>query len=170
MLWMTAICLLLQEPLEVEGQPLSANVERLQQALEFFGAPLPAPVREALKTAGQDARKLQQALDPQCTLLVSVNPESRVKVGRGKGPAILQQSGWTVESHDGQVLATIVVKVGHCGPARHGRLLKVRTRCLARIVKTSAFTIAEELRQLCERLTGVHLQWNVVVDVTIGDE
>ena len=33
---------------EVEGQPLAANVERLQQALEFLGAPLPADVQAAL--------------------------------------------------------------------------------------------------------------------------
>jgi hypothetical protein len=90
-----ALLLLAQDPVEVEGQPLAANVDRLRQALEFVGAPLSAETQTALKAAGEDAKKIQQILDPQALLLVSINPESRVKVTKGAGPALLQQSGWT---------------------------------------------------------------------------
>jgi hypothetical protein len=86
---------LAQDPVEVEGQPLAANVDRVLQALDFMGAPLSAEIRSGLKEAGHDAKKIQQVLDPQALLLVSINPESRVKVARGAGPAVLQQSGWT---------------------------------------------------------------------------
>src|SRR5258708_5627164 len=90
-----ALALLVQDPVEVEGQPLAANVERLQQALDFLGAPLSSTLQAALKEAGRDARKIQQALDPQVLLLMSINPESRVKVARGAAPAVLQQGGYT---------------------------------------------------------------------------
>lgn len=39
--------------IEVEGQPLAANVRRLVQALEFLGAPLPTELRAGLAFAGE---------------------------------------------------------------------------------------------------------------------
>ena len=41
------------EPIDVEGQPLASNVERLIQALELLGTPLPHEIRSALETAGR---------------------------------------------------------------------------------------------------------------------
>ncbi|MBI4624163.1 MAG: CehA/McbA family metallohydrolase [Verrucomicrobia bacterium] len=81
----------------VEGQPLAANVERLAEALDYLGAPLPAEMRTALKQAGQarDAQKLQELLDPRVLLVVHINPEARVKVVRGPALAGLQQAGYT---------------------------------------------------------------------------
>jgi hypothetical protein len=92
---MTALVLLVQDPVEVEGQPLAANVERLQQALDFLGAPLAAETQAALKESGKDGKKIQQALDRHALVVVSINPESRVKAARGAAEAPLQQSGWT---------------------------------------------------------------------------
>jgi len=85
------------EVVEVEGQPLASNVQRVIQALDLLGAPLPAEKTDALQAAGRarDARKLQQLLDPQVLLVVGINPEARVKVTRGSAPAVLQQSGFT---------------------------------------------------------------------------
>jgi hypothetical protein len=82
---------------EVEGQPLASNVQRLVQALELLGAPLPVETTSALQVAGRarDASKLQQLLDPQVLFVVRLNPEARVKVTRGSAPAVLQQSGFT---------------------------------------------------------------------------
>jgi len=84
------------EPVEVEGQPLAANAERLSKALEFLGAPLPAEKNSALQAAikARDAAKIQGLLDPQALLVVTLNPESRVKVARGPAKAILQQGGF----------------------------------------------------------------------------
>ncbi len=98
---MTAIVLLLSlapqglEPVEVEGQPLAANAERVRQALDFLGAPLPEAVAVALKAAGQDGKAIQKALDPRVLLAVGITPESRVKVARGPAEAVLQQAGYT---------------------------------------------------------------------------
>lgn len=88
------------EPLpviEVDGQPLAANAQRLMQALEFLGAPLPVEVRAAVASAAtaRDASKLQELLDPHMLCVVNVNPEARVKAARGSARAVLQQAGYT---------------------------------------------------------------------------
>jgi hypothetical protein len=85
------------EPVEVEGQPLAANVTRLLQALDFLGVPLPADKTALLQQAAKerDARKLQQLLDPHVLVVVTINPESRVKASRGPAEAVLQQGGYT---------------------------------------------------------------------------
>src|SRR6266576_2932782 len=81
----------------VEGQPLSANITRVLQALHFLGAPLPGDRIKELEAAAkaQDADGLQELLDPQVLLVVTINPESRVKVQRGPAKARLQQAGFT---------------------------------------------------------------------------
>ena len=81
----------------VEGQPLAANIRRMEQAMEYLGAPLPQDVLARLTTAGEkrDTRELQAALDPLVLCAVNLNPESRVKVTRGPAKAVLQQAGYT---------------------------------------------------------------------------
>ncbi len=81
----------------VEAQPLAANIERLDQALEYLGAPLPAEMRAAIKRASQarDAKALQDLLDPRVLIVVHINPEARVKLLRGPGNAEIQQAGYT---------------------------------------------------------------------------
>lgn len=83
--------------IDVEGQPLADNVRRLIRALDMLGAPMPeARANLLLKAANsQDARAIQELLDPQVLLHVHLNPEARVKVKRGDGPAVLQQGGYT---------------------------------------------------------------------------
>jgi hypothetical protein len=82
---------------DVEGQPLAENVKRLLTALEFLGSPLAEKTSGALKQAAEarDAQKLQQLLDPHVLVGVGINPEARVKVGRGPAEALLQQHGFT---------------------------------------------------------------------------
>jgi hypothetical protein len=83
-------------PVAVEGQPLAANVQRLIQAYEFLGAPLPKDLAAALHKAAEarDAVQLQKLLDPHVLLVVNLNPEARVKASRGPAPAVLQQGGY----------------------------------------------------------------------------
>ncbi|HLJ97169.1 MAG TPA: CehA/McbA family metallohydrolase [Gemmataceae bacterium] len=84
------------DPIDVEGQPLAGNAQRLLDALQFLGASLPADTEAALKAAGKarDARKIQELLDPHVLVVVTLNPESRVKAARGPAPATLQQGGF----------------------------------------------------------------------------
>jgi hypothetical protein len=96
----------------VEGQPLAANVKRLQQAMDLAGTPLDAAARQALQPAlaAKDARKIQAALDPQAMFVVTINPEARVKVKRGPASARLQQAGYT------PVLVKVINEAGVTSP------------------------------------------------------
>jgi hypothetical protein len=82
---------------DVEGQPLGQNALRLLEALQFLGAPLPVDQVAAVKAAAaaNDAKKVQELLDAHVLLAVNINPESRVKVGRGPAEATIQQGGYT---------------------------------------------------------------------------
>ena len=84
-------------PVEVEAQPLAANIDRLVQALDYLGTPLPADVQAALRRAGQarDSKRLQEVLDSRVLLSVHINPEARVKALRGPAIGNLQQAGYT---------------------------------------------------------------------------
>ncbi|HEV8062966.1 MAG TPA: CehA/McbA family metallohydrolase [Gemmataceae bacterium] len=84
------------EIVDVDGQPLGANVQRIVQSLEFLGAPLPKQVTDALQKAAdaRDSGKLQALLDPLVVMQVSISPEDRVKVKRGAGSTRLQQGGF----------------------------------------------------------------------------
>src|SRR5258708_2127940 len=74
-----------------DGQPLAANAQRLMEALRSVGAPLPEETATSLQAAikGRDARKIQELFDPQVLVVVTLNPESRVKAARGPAAATL---------------------------------------------------------------------------------
>lgn len=84
----------------VEAQPLRAQADRVAQALEVVGAPLNEEQRAALANAAnaatpdEAAAQIQQVFDPLCIAVVSINPESRVKVASGPAPKKLMQQGW----------------------------------------------------------------------------
>ena len=61
------------EIVEVEGQPLAANAQRLVQALEFLGTPLPPELRAKLQAAitARDGAGVQSVLDTHCLLYTS---------------------------------------------------------------------------------------------------
>ena len=81
----------------VEGQPLAANAARLIEALEFLGQPLPSRTIDRLQAAiaDQNSVAIQQHLDSKVLAVVRINPESRVKLERGKAPAQINQNGYT---------------------------------------------------------------------------
>ena len=108
LVWLLVTCvscpLLAQEvPLvsAVARQPLEAACQRLEQALQLAGSPLPAASREKLQALYQEAndlpvvRGIQEVLDAHCLVIVHINPESRVKVHMGQARAQLDQRGWT---------------------------------------------------------------------------
>jgi hypothetical protein len=114
------------DPVEVEGQPLAANTQRLLDALQFLGAPLPAPTATALQAAikARDARKIQELLDPHVLVVVTLNPESRVKAGRGPATATLQQGGFVPllikVLNDSTVQKTLRITSPQSGPVYSG--------------------------------------------------
>ena len=119
---------------EVDGQPLGANVLRLDKALAYLGRPLAEATREALQTAAKDrdARRLQQILDPLVLFEVSINPELRVKVTRGPAPAQLQQSGYTPVLvkvlNEGTIANRLRIRSPQIGPVYAGASLGILKR------------------------------------------
>ena len=85
---------------DVEWQPLAAQVERLFEAMDYLGSPVPPETKRAFETLQQGkgdqtaVEQVQKLLDPLCLLLVEINPESRVKVARGPAAAELVEHGW----------------------------------------------------------------------------
>ena len=71
--------------IDVDGQPLAANVGRVVRAMESLGTALPAGAVAELTKAGEarNAELLQRGIDPHVLLVVAINPEERVKVARG---------------------------------------------------------------------------------------
>jgi hypothetical protein len=86
----------------VEVQPLAAQVTRLQDALDYLGAPLTPADQQALAEAWKMAdahaavARAQQILDAHCLFGITINPEIRVKVARGPAAAELDEQGWRV--------------------------------------------------------------------------
>ncbi|MBX3442636.1 MAG: CehA/McbA family metallohydrolase [Planctomyces sp.] len=84
----------------VEPQPLEAATERLIQALEYVGSPLPeeqaAALRETFQNAdGREAvSEAQRILDQHVLAMVTINPESRVSAVEGPVRKELLQQGW----------------------------------------------------------------------------
>jgi hypothetical protein len=146
---------------DVEGQPLGANAERLLQALEFLGTPLPASKTRAIADAAKtrDAKKLQELIDPHVLLAVHINPESRVKVARGSGPATLQQGGYTPilvkVVNDSTVKKSLRINSPQAGPV-YARDDRGKTKA-----DTSKFLDLEMFnkRPLTEELSGLKVEY-----------
>jgi hypothetical protein len=84
----------------VEAQPLTAQVKRLVEALDYLGAPLTPQSRQALEAAIAKpdpvavCAEIQRTLDPLCLASVTINPEMRVKVVPGPAHPDLIEQGW----------------------------------------------------------------------------
>jgi hypothetical protein len=83
-----------------EAQPLLAQADRVLAALDYLGSPASPEVKAAVNQARREpdgesaATQLQQALDPLCLLVVSINPESRVQLRRATARPELVEQGW----------------------------------------------------------------------------
>src|SRR5689334_11130376 len=99
------ICLLLvlaqaAHAADVELQPLSAQAARISETLEQLGSALRADDRAALDRAAkgnssaESVAEIQRILDRRALVVVSINPESRVKVERGPAAPELVEQGW----------------------------------------------------------------------------
>ncbi len=80
-------------------QPLAQQVRRLEDSLNYLGQPLAAKlhdqINDALAMEDETAAvaRLQELLDPLVLAIVSINPESRVKVAQGAAKPVLVEKG-----------------------------------------------------------------------------
>jgi hypothetical protein len=86
---------------QVELQPLTAQVRRLVEAMDYLGAPIRQADKMALEKAGDETdaakarRSIQDTLDKYCLFDVHINPESRVRVTQGAARPELVEKGWS---------------------------------------------------------------------------
>src|SRR5215510_4743570 len=85
---------------QVELQPLTAQVKRLVEALDYLGAPLSPADTQALEKAAGDTdatragREIQRILDRYFLIDVHINQENRVTLAKGMARAELVEQGW----------------------------------------------------------------------------
>jgi hypothetical protein len=83
---------------KVELQPLAAQVQRLVEALDYLGAPLPERDKQALKTAGADnangVAAIQTILDQHCLAGVHINADNNLETLAGPAKPELAEQGW----------------------------------------------------------------------------
>ncbi|MFY8071495.1 MAG: hypothetical protein ACOVNQ_07400, partial [Pirellula sp.] len=84
----------------VPRQPLEASTKRLREAMRFLGEPFDDSIEETfarLENRSDDSAvvsEIQKTLDPLCLAVVSINPESRVKVAPAIQSPTLIEKGW----------------------------------------------------------------------------
>ncbi|MFT3881844.1 MAG: acetylxylan esterase [Gemmatales bacterium] len=76
---------------ECKAEPLLQNLRVVNHAFKETGLKVPPGIEKALEV--KDADEIQKQLDPIVAAVVTINPESRVKVMRGPYP-IKHQLGW----------------------------------------------------------------------------
>lgn len=83
----------------LDAQPLGALARRVFEATDFLGDPFGADKKkafsEALASDKDASEKIQAILDERVLLVVTVNPEMRVKVASGPAKRVLVQNGWS---------------------------------------------------------------------------
>src|SRR5262249_24936548 len=106
---------------QVDLPPLTAQVGRLIEAMDYLGAPIKQTDREALEKAGNETdaararRTIQDTLDKYCLFDIHINPESRVRVTQGAAAPEL------VEKGRGAFLVKGAQRSGRDGAAKGGK-------------------------------------------------
>ncbi len=102
----------------VPRQPLEASTKRLREAMRFLGEPFDDSIEETfarLENRSDDSAvvsEIQKTLDPLCLAVVSINPESRVKVAPAIQSPTLIEKGWRT------FLVKVINEAGVTAPLR----------------------------------------------------
>src|SRR5438132_1349964 len=92
----------LEKNTKVELQPLAAQAQRIADALDLLGSPLPESDKETLRKAAseQDQNRgveaIQRVLDKHCLARVRVMPEKAMEVISGPARPELAEQGWRI--------------------------------------------------------------------------
>ena len=148
----------------VEAQPLLLQVNRLAEALQYLGNPLPDSTREQLKALHREvdeknvAAKVMALLDPLCLAEVNISPESRVSARTGSAAPNLVEQGWRqflikVNNRAG-VTAALNVQSEQATPVPKSPAEKVRDRWMELKIYRD--------RPLNPTLSGLALEYRIV--------
>lgn len=161
----------------VEPQPLLAQALRLKDALAFLGSALSKEDEKRLQQLQEDpntpatVEAVQRILDPYCLAAVEINPEARVKVGRGPAAARLMQNGWTsflvkVVNQAG-VTASLKAESPNAAPALHvstfqARAMQKNLLTAGQVANRFLDIQMYQNRPLSANLSGLQLEYAVV--------
>lgn len=157
---------------QVDVQPLRAQVERIERALESVGQPLPAEISQKLadaKVADNAIVAMQDVLDPLCLAVVDINAESRVKVAAGPVTKQLVEQGWTAFLVKVNNLAGVTSKLRVQSPnalpvvARSSSAPIARTKISSAEVEDRWMELASlEARPMTPTLSGLTVEYRIV--------
>jgi len=155
----------------VDAQPLLLQCQRLAEALESIGAPLPAAQLDALKNLSElkdDAeitRMVQELLDPHCIAALEIGADGKLVAVPALNGIELDENGWR----------TVLVKViNHAGVTSRIRIDSPAARS---IPNSPAAEVAERWlslsvfdgRPLAAELSGLGLEYRVIQLSAIGE-
>ena len=160
---------------DVEFQPLSAQVKRIVEALDMLGQPLnpdqKARLQKALDSAGGEPAitAIQNVLDAQCLIGIDINPESRVKSSQGPARPRLIQNGWSVflvkVRNEAGVTAELVAESPNAAPLYKQSTNRAEPKASIRpsdVVQRWADVIMFNDRPLKRSLSGLSLEYRIV--------
>ena len=149
---------------QVEFQPLASQAVRVVEALDHLGSPLSTQDRKAVldlahgTATDQATAEIQRTLDKYCLLLVSINPESRVKVARGPAEPELIEQGWRTflvkVTNDAGVTARFNIESPNALPLPNARPEQVVQRWLEVLPYTS--------QPMSPQLSGLGVEYRIV--------
>ncbi|MAT69419.1 MAG: hypothetical protein CMJ58_07820 [Planctomycetaceae bacterium] len=146
-----------------EPQPLSVQVERLVEALDYIGNPLPQPAAERLRSLSEEddpteaAKLVQEVLDPFCIAAVEIDDARLVAVGAA-GEHELVEQGWrsylVKVCNRGELTTRLHVESPNARSMPHARQQDVASRWLG-------LTMFDG-RPLQPNLSGLELEYRIV--------
>ena len=158
-------------------QPLAQQVRRLEDAMNYLGQPFPAEVHRGVNQAvamddeAAAVERLQQLLDPYVLAVVSINPESRVKVSPGAADPVLVEKGTRLFlvkiMNEAGVRAPLEVESPNSGPTsvryRSAEEHEVEQELTEQDVKERWAEISLYRRApMWERLTGLGIEYQIL--------
>jgi hypothetical protein len=165
----------------VELQPLSAQVNRLIEAMDYLGSPFGAETRKSLEAAMAESNgasgveKIQTILDPHCLFGVNINPEMRVKVTQGEAKPELVEQGWRqflvkVQNASGTTAALAAVSPNAISLFESGSANTPSDRALRKRGETTSRPAADlwldlamfDKQPLRPTLSGLQLEYRIV--------
>ena len=149
---------------QVAPQPLLASIERLIEAMDYVGSPLPAPVLAELKklSANENSiavtKRVQELLDPLCLAGVAIRESGPPLVKPGSAKRELLEQGWRtflvkVVNTPG-VTRRLLIESPNAQPLPHSPADQVQSRWM----QLSSF----EGRPMKANLSGLGLEYRII--------
>ena len=149
---------------DVEPQPLQSQIHRLQEALDYLGAPLPANTTETLEKAYKEsnaetvARLIQDALDPHCVAALTIATDGALSAATADKKTQLQEQGWRTHLvkviNRAEASATLRVSSPNAGPLPNATAEEVERRWFDLQLYKS--------RPMKPKLSGLPLEYRII--------